>query len=41
MIELSVYNDIPHLLTPVVTEPRKSIIALKWVVMKWKIDISL
>ena len=31
MIELSVYNDIPHLLTPVVTEPRKSIIALKWV----------
>ena len=31
MIELSVYNDIPHLLTPVVTEPRKAIIALKWV----------
>ena len=31
MIELSVYNDIPHLLTPVVTEPKKSIIALKWV----------
>ena len=31
MLELSVYNDIPHLLTPVVTEPRKSIMALKWV----------
>ena len=31
MLELSVYNDIAHLLTPVVTDPRKSIIALKWV----------
>ena len=31
MLELSVYNNIPHLLTPVVTEPRKSIMALKWV----------
>ena len=31
MLELSVYNDIAHLLTPVVTEPKKSIIALKWV----------
>jgi S-DNA-T family DNA segregation ATPase FtsK/SpoIIIE len=32
MLELSVYADIPHLLTPVVTEPRKAIVALKWVV---------
>jgi S-DNA-T family DNA segregation ATPase FtsK/SpoIIIE len=32
MLELSVYNDIPHLLTPVVTEPAKAIIALKWTV---------
>lgn len=32
MLELSVYNDIPHLLTPVVTEPKKAIIALKWAV---------
>ena len=32
MLELSVYEDIPHLLTPVVTEPTKAIIALKWAV---------
>ena len=32
MLELSVYNDIPHLLTPVVTEPGKAVVALKWVV---------
>ena len=31
MLELSVYNDIAHLLTPVVTEPKKAILALKWV----------
>ena len=31
MLELSVYNDIAHLFTPVVTEPKKAIIALKWV----------
>jgi S-DNA-T family DNA segregation ATPase FtsK/SpoIIIE len=32
VIELSVYEDIPHLLSPVVTEPHKAIVALKWVV---------
>lgn len=32
MLELSVYDDIPHLLCPVVTEPRKAVVALKWVV---------
>jgi len=32
MLELSVYEDIPHLLHPVVTEPRKAIVALKWAV---------
>lgn len=32
MLELSVYDDIPHLLTPVVTEPTKAIVALKWAV---------
>ncbi len=32
MLELSVYQDIPHLLSPVVTEPAKAIVALKWTV---------
>ena len=32
MLELSVYEDIPHLLHPVVTDPRKAIFALKWAV---------
>ncbi len=32
MLELSVYDDIPHLLTPVVTEPGKAVVALKWAV---------
>ncbi len=32
MLELSVYDDIPHLLAPVVTEPHKAVMALKWVV---------
>ncbi|MCW3797716.1 DNA translocase FtsK 4TM domain-containing protein [Sphingomonas sp. BN140010] len=32
MLELSVYDDIPHLLSPVVTEPAKAIRALKWAV---------
>jgi len=32
MLELSIYNDIPHLLTPVVTDPKKAVVALKWAV---------
>jgi S-DNA-T family DNA segregation ATPase FtsK/SpoIIIE len=32
MLELSVYDGIPHLLAPVVTEPGKAVVALKWVV---------
>jgi len=32
MLELSVYDGIPHLLAPVVTDPRKAILALKWTV---------
>ncbi len=32
MLELSIYDDIPHLLTPVVTDPKKAIVALKWAV---------
>ncbi|RDD34546.1 DNA translocase FtsK [Wolbachia endosymbiont of Cylisticus convexus] len=32
MLELSIYDAIPHLITPVVTEPKKAVIALKWIV---------
>ncbi|MCK6418295.1 MAG: DNA translocase FtsK 4TM domain-containing protein [Alphaproteobacteria bacterium] len=34
MLELSVYDDIPHLLAPVVTEPGKAVVALKWTVQE-------
>ena len=34
MLELSVYDDIPHLLSPVVTEPGKAVISLKWAVQE-------
>ncbi len=32
MLELSIYDGIPHLLTPVVTDPKKAVLALKWAV---------
>jgi S-DNA-T family DNA segregation ATPase FtsK/SpoIIIE len=32
MLELSVYDGIPHLLSPVVTDPKKALVALKWTV---------
>ncbi|MEM7505855.1 MAG: DNA translocase FtsK 4TM domain-containing protein [Pseudomonadota bacterium] len=32
MLELSVYDNIPHLMSPVVTDPKKAVVALKWVV---------
>jgi S-DNA-T family DNA segregation ATPase FtsK/SpoIIIE len=32
MLELSVYDGIPHLLAPVVTDPKKAVVALKWTV---------
>ncbi len=34
MLELSVYDDIPHLLAPVVTEPGKAVVSLKWTVQE-------
>lgn len=34
MVEFSIYNDIPHLLIPVVTEPAKAVAALKWAVIE-------
>ena len=32
MLELRVYDGIPHLLSPVVTDPKKAVVALKWAV---------
>ncbi|MEI7567691.1 MAG: FtsK/SpoIIIE domain-containing protein, partial [Opitutaceae bacterium] len=32
MLELSVYDGIPHLLAPVVTDPKRAVVALKWTV---------
>lgn len=34
MLELSVYDGIPHLLSPVVTDPKKAVVALKWAVVE-------
>ena len=34
MLELSIYDDIPHLIAPVVTDPKKAVVALKWTVQE-------
>ena len=40
MLELSVYDDIPHLLSPVVTDPKKAVVALKWTVREMEKPLS-
>ena len=37
MLELSVYDGIPHLISPVVTDPKKAVIALKWAVREMEL----
>src|SRR5208282_3969816 len=36
VVELQQYNRLPHLVVPVVTDPKKVILALRWVVTRWK-----
>ena len=40
VLELKSYEDIPHLLSPVVTEPEKTIRALKWTIEEWSSAIA-
>ncbi|MFC1756721.1 DNA translocase FtsK [Patescibacteria group bacterium] len=42
-VELNVYNDLPHLLSPVITEPKKAIMSLKWATkeMERRYDVLL
>ncbi len=41
MVELSIFNDIPHLITPVVTDPRKASVALSWLISEMEARYKL
>ena len=40
IVEMKVYNDLPHMLIPVVTEPKKVPGALKWLLVEMENDIK-
>ncbi|MEI6323329.1 MAG: DNA translocase FtsK [bacterium] len=41
VVEMQVYNDLPHLVTPVVTDPKKVLLALRWVIDEMELRYSI